>query len=216
MLSDGDRDRLKSYVEPRMKEDVRLIVFTQETECQFCKEAREMAYVLSSISAKVKVEVCDFLQDAEKVKELQIDKIPAIAVLGKRDYGIRFYGVPSGYEFMSLVDAIIDVSTGTTHLTEKTKQRIRALNKAIHIQVFVTPTCPYCPRAVRVAHQLAVESERIKADMVESIEFPQLAQRYSVMAVPKIVINEKIEFAGVLPEEHFVEHVLLAAESAAS
>ena len=216
MIADNDRDKLRLYLEKGMKDDVRLVMFTQEVECEFCKETREIVQLLSSLSGKIKVEVYDFVADAERARELRVDKIPAIVPLGKRDYGIRFYGMPSGYEFMSLVDAIIDVSTGTADLSERTKQAIKAISQPIHIQVFVTPTCPYCQRAVRLAHKLAVGNENIRADMVESVEFPQLAQKYSVMAVPKIVMNEKIEFVGALPEEHFVEHLMMAATSATS
>jgi len=216
IISDSDRERLRNYLEQGVKDDVRLILFTQEIECIFCKETNEIVQLLSSLSGKIKPEVYDFVKDAERAKGLKVDKIPAIIPVGKREYGIRFYGIPSGYEFMSLVDAIIDVSTGNTNLTEKTKQVVKTLNAPVHIQVFVTPTCPFCSKAVRLAHQLAVESTYIRADMVESVEFPQLAQRYAVMSVPKVVMNEKIEFVGALPEEHFVEHLLMAAQIAAS
>lgn len=87
---------------------------------------------------------------------------------------------------------------------------MKSVTKPLHIQVFVTPTCPYCSIAVRTAHQLAIENLNITADMVESIEFPHLANRYSVMAVPKTVINDKIEFVGAPSEEEFVDYVLRA------
>jgi len=202
---------LGRYLEQRMRDDVRLVLFTQEVECAFCKETRQIVQLLSSLSAKIKPEVYDFMRDAERAKEFQVDKIPALMPIGAKDFGMRFYGMPSGYEFMSLVDAIIDASTGTTDLTERTKGIVRSIDRPVHIQVFVTPTCPYCSRAVRLAHKLAVESDYIRADMVESVEFPHLAQRYSVMAVPKVVMNEKVEFVGALPEDHFVEHLLLVA-----
>jgi glutaredoxin len=78
----------------------------------------------------------------------------------------------------------------------------------IHIQIFVTPTCPYCAMAVRFGHQFALECERIKADMIESTEFPHLAQKYSVFGVPKTIINETIFIDGAVPEETFLENVL--------
>ncbi|MFQ6109721.1 MAG: thioredoxin family protein, partial [Candidatus Aminicenantales bacterium] len=64
--------------------------------------------------------------------------------------------------------------------------------------------------AVRLGHQFALESERIRADMVESTEFPHLAQKYSVFGVPKTVINETISVDGAVPEETFLENVLRA------
>jgi len=77
-------------------------------------------------------------------------------------------------------------------------------------QVFVTPTCPCCPLAIRTAHQLAIESNHVRADMIEISEFPYLAQRYAVMSVPKIVINEDYSFIGAQPAEYFVEQILMA------
>ncbi|MEM2905835.1 MAG: thioredoxin family protein [Candidatus Bathyarchaeia archaeon] len=210
LLSDEDTRRLGELFKQRLVNDVRLLTFTQETECQFCKETRSIVEEVASTSDRVKAEVYDFVKDEMKARELGVDKIPAIAVLGKRDYGVRFYGVPSGYEFMPLIEAIIDVSAGTTKLSSATKERLKTVNRPVHIQVFTTPNCPYCPRAVRLAHQFAVENENIRADMVESIEFPQLVYKYRVMGVPKVVINETAEFTGAYPEELFVTHLLQA------
>lgn len=210
MISDKDKEYLKGEFKKSLKEEVTLAVFTQEIECQFCKENRELAEDIAETSDKVKVKVYDFLKDAEKVRELGIDKVPAIAVLGEKDYGIRFYGIPYGYELKSLVEDIINVSRGATNLSEETKEKLRKVNKPVHIQVFVSLTCPYCPIATSLAHKFAFENDYIKSDMVEIGEFPHLAQKYSIMGVPKIVINETVEFVGVLPEDHFVEHVLLA------
>ena len=87
------------------------------------------------------------------------------------------------------------------------------MKDAVHIQVFITLTCPYCPGAVEMAHKLAVESELITADMVESAEFPHLTHKYDVMAVPKVVVNEDIQFEGALPEGEFVGNVMKVLES---
>jgi glutaredoxin-like protein len=150
------------------------------------------------------------------VKEFNIDKIPAIALAGKKGNGIRFYGAPSGYEFATLIEDIVDVSNGKTDLSTQTKDKLQKVTKPIHIQVFTTPTCPYCPRAVRLAHQFAVENSSIVADMVEIMEFPFLGERYSVIGVPKTVINETINFIGALPEERLLEYVLAAQSKAES
>ena len=190
--------------------EVKIRYFTQDFECEFCKETRELLEELTALSHKIRLEVYDFVADAEKAKEFGVDKIPATIVSGKAEYKVRFFGIPSGYEFATLVEDIVDVSRGQSRLPPHLVDKVKSVTKPIHIQVFVTPTCPYCPKAVRTAHQLAIENQNITADMVESIEFPHLANRYSVMAVPKIIINDKIEFVGALPEERFIEYVLKA------
>jgi glutaredoxin-like protein len=109
------------------------------------------------------------------------------------------------------VEAIVSVSKGTTDLSQKTKDVLKDINKPVHIQVFVTLTCPHCPAAAAIAHKLAVENPNIRADVIDSSEFPQLAQKYSVIGVPKIVLNEKVEFMGAFNEDLFAEHAVIAA-----
>jgi glutaredoxin-like protein len=215
-LLDKERLQLKRIFDAKLDGEVKIVMFTQEFECATCKDTKELVMELAELSPKLKAEVYDFLKDKEKAKEFNIDKIPAIALVGKKKYGIRYYGAPSGYEFMALVETIADASTGKTKLSPETKQKLQKVNKPIHIQVFSTPTCPYCPQAVRLAHQFAVENPLIVSDMVEVVEFPFLTERYTVMGVPKIVINETTSFVGALPEERFVEYILIAQSKSES
>jgi len=210
LIPQKERDILTKQFSEKLVNEVRLVVFSQEVPCLFCKETELVVTELAEISPKIKVEKYDFVKDMMKAKEFRIDKIPAIAVIGRKDYGVRFYGIPSGYEFNSLVGAILDVSRAESGLSQKTKDVLKLIDNSVHIQVFVTPTCPLCPAAVRLAHRLAIESDMIWADMVESTEFVPLAQKYSVTGVPKIVINEKFEFNGAVPEDLFVMHVMHA------
>jgi glutaredoxin-like protein len=180
---------------------VRLIMFTQEFECEFCAETRQLVEEIARLSDKVEAEVYNFVTDREKANELGVDKIPAIAVIGAQDYGVRFYGIPAGYEFSSLIQAIRTVSAGRPELlSPEGVQRLARIGSPVHIQVFVTPTCPYCPQAVVLAHQMAVASPMVRADMVEATEFPHLAIKYQVMGVPRTVINEKTHIEGAAPE----------------
>jgi glutaredoxin-like protein len=213
LISKEDQDEIRRIFTERLREEVNVIIFTQEFECDYCKESRMLLTELAQLSnGKVKVQVYDFVKDNTKAQEFKINKIPATLIMGDKLYGIRYFGIPSGYEFSSLIDDIIDVSNRATRLSNSTKEKLKQINKPVNIQVFVTPTCPYCPRAVRLAHQFAMESQFIEADMIESIEFPQLANKYEVMAVPKIVINDSISFEGALPEPQFLDQVLLALE----
>lgn len=124
----------------KLQDPVKLVYFTQEMECQFCEQTRELLEEVAELSDKLSVEVYDFVKDKEKALQYNIDKIPATIVEGNKDYGIRFFGVPSGYEFVTLMESIIDVSTSESGLSEKTKSLVQPINTPIHIQVFVTPT----------------------------------------------------------------------------
>jgi glutaredoxin-like protein len=209
VLIDSQKEIIKKQFE-KLTEEVELIVFTQENECLFCKEARELVVELGTLSPKIKTKVYDFVKNGDEDIKYNIKSIPAIAIIGKEDYGIRYYGMPAGYEFLVLVEDIIDVSRGTTLLSDILKKKISEIKKTIHIQVFVSPTCPYCPKAARIAHQLAIESEFIRSDVIEMTEFPYLVQRYSVMSTPHIVINEDTAFVGAQTIEVFIEQINLA------
>lgn len=196
-----------------LERNVKLIFFTQDFECESCRQSHELLKELADLSDKMSLQVYDFKEDKEIVEKYRIDKIPALAVEGEKDYGIRYFGTPAGYEFTALLENILDVSTGTVELSEETMEELQEIDSLIHIQVFVTHTCPYCPLAVRTAHKLAQANDWIQADMVSATEFPHLANKYDVFSVPKVIINEGIEFEGALPEKHFVQHVLMAASN---
>lgn len=199
--------QVKSFL-TKLVDPVKIVFFTQQLECQFCRETRTLLEELVPLSDKLSLEVYNLILDKEKVAEYKIDKIPAIAVVGSKDYGIRFFGIPAGFEFTSLLEACVMVSTKESGLSPVSKQMLIQLTKPIHIKVFVTLTCPYCPMVVRIADQMAVESDLVSSEMIESSEFPHLSNRYGVMAVPKTIINESVILEGALPEEEFIQRVL--------
>lgn len=203
-------DSLKKEIEPMLAKlirNVKLVYFTQKTECRFCTETRELLTELSDLSPMIELEILDYQADRLRAEELGIDKIPATVVMADENRGIRFFGIPSGYEFASLLDAINMVSSSKTDLSQETQTFLDNLQTDIHLQVFVTPTCPYCPGAVTLAHRMAHYSPRVKADMLEATEFPHLARKYNVMGVPRTVINESVFLEGAAPEAMLVEKI---------
>jgi glutaredoxin-like protein len=211
LIPDDKKELLTNEFKEKLETPVRILIFTQEIECRFCSETRQLAQEMATLSDKITAEVYDFVADADKAKEYDIDKIPALAIIGKKDYGVRIYGIPYGYELQTLIEAVINVSRGKTDLTDKTKKILSEVTAPVHIQVFVSLTCHHCPIAAAVAHKLAVESDFVRADVIDGSEFPQLSQKYAVMGVPKIIINEKTEFVGAFNEDLFAEYVLLGA-----
>jgi glutaredoxin-like protein len=119
---------------------VKLINFTQELECQFCRETRKLLKEVSELSDKVSLEVYNFQLDKEKVSQYGVDKIPATVIEEDKDYGIRYYGMITGYEFATLLQDIVDASKRESGLSQNTKEQLKKLNQKIHLQVFTTPT----------------------------------------------------------------------------
>jgi glutaredoxin-like protein len=211
LLPEDKKELLRNDFKMRLVDPVKIVMFTQEMECRYCNETRRLAEELATASDKITTEVYDFVKDQAKAKELGIERIPALAIIGKRDYGVRYYGIPYGYELQTIIEAIINVSKGQTDLSEKTKAVLKDVKTPVNIKVFVTLTCPHCPGAAAIAHKLAIECDLIKADVIESSEFPDVALKYNVIGVPKIVINDKVDFMGEFNEDLFAEHVLLGS-----
>lgn len=212
LINEKDVEHLRETFADRLRSDVTLMFFTQEHECMYCRETRAFLEELVALSDKLHLEVYDLVADADVAKEHGVDKIPAIKVMGEFDHGVRYFGMPMGYEFTVIVEDIIDVSWGTVDVDPETMGLILPIDERLHIQVFVSPTCPYCPQMVRSAHKFAVLNPNITADMVEMTEFPQLVQKYDVMGVPKTIINEEFTVEGAYPERAFAEYVRHASE----
>ncbi len=189
---------------------VEVLYFTQENACPACMNQQRVLEEIVKHTNKIELKIFDFVRDSDKVTKYNIDKIPATAVIGKKDYGIRFYGLTSGYEFQSLIEAIVIVATGKSGISSEFEEMIRHITQPVHIEVMTTLTCPYCPRAVHTAMQLAMVGDSIRADTVEIAEFPQLAQRYDVTGTPKTIINETHSFVGALPVDRVYLEVLKA------
>lgn len=148
LISERDKTYLRDRFQKELQDEVKIVYFTQRElplfvpgqECHYCRETREILEEVSSLSEKLHLEVHDFVADGEVVQKYRIDKIPATVLAGAADYGVRYYGIPSGYEFSTLIESLIDVSRGASALSQETREELRKLDRDVHIQVFVTPT----------------------------------------------------------------------------
>ena len=139
LLKESDKEAVRERFS-ELQSDVKIINFTQTIECMYCSETRSLLEEIAGLSDKISLDVYNFITDEEKVKEFNIDKIPATVIMGEKDYGIRYYGIPSGYEFSSLLEDISMVSSGDSGLTQETKDQLHFLTDPMHLQVYVTPT----------------------------------------------------------------------------
>ena len=140
ILGDDVTAQLKTEFE-KLKNPVRLAVFTQALAEPETEQVKRLVEEVAALSPQLSAESYNFVLDKEKAEAMKIARIPAIAVLGaEKDYGIRLYGLPSGYEFGTLIDAILDVSSGDSGLSPETRAALKELGQPVHLQVFSTPT----------------------------------------------------------------------------
>jgi glutaredoxin-like protein len=139
IISEKDQKKLKDIFKS-LANDVKMLFFTQEFECEHCKMAKGLLEEVAALSEKITLETHDFVKESDLAKKYGIDKIPATILLGDRDYGIRFYGVPAGYEFTSLIEDIIDVSKRDAGLPKELLNELSKVDKPVHIQILISPT----------------------------------------------------------------------------
>jgi glutaredoxin-like protein len=214
ILQEKDRQVLQGRLS-ELPNTVKLVVFTTNQQPETSELISQLMQELVSLSGgKLTLEQHALEAEPTVAQEYGIKHAPAIVVRTEdKDYGIRYLGMPAGFEFASLIGAIEDVGKGDPGLSPDSRLMLANLRNPVHIRVFVTYGCPYCPAAVRMAHKLAMASDLITAEGISSEDFPELANQYGVMAVPKTVINDRHSFEGALPEPAFVQQVLRGASS---
>lgn len=211
LLSGQDRATVQKHLEG-LTHQVTLLLFTQTIGApETVHLARQVVNELAELSSRITVEEVNLVLDRDRAAQFGIENVPAIVLLkDAADTRMRFLGVPAGYEFMSLVEAVTLAGTDGSGLLDSSKALLATVSAPLNIKVFVTPTCVYCPRAVTTAHRMAVESPLVTATCIEATEFPELSRQFRVTGVPKTVANE-IEIVGALPEEDFVAGLLKAS-----
>lgn len=210
LLSERDRQTVRAHL-AGLTHDVTLLFFTQTIAApETVLIARQVVDEVASLSERISVEEVNLILEKERSQQFGIDRIPGIALLKDGvDTRMRFLGAPAGYEFSSLVEAVALAGGDDSGLTDDSKRVIAEKATApIDIKVFVTPTCHFCPRAVTLAHRMAVESPNISATCVEASEFHDLSRQYRVTGVPKTVSSSGAEIIGALPEDEFVRGLL--------
>lgn len=213
LIRDEDKNYLSEEFKKYVTNDVDIVVFTTtKQECKYCKETIELASEVSELSDKIHLVKYTMEDNKEEATKFKVEKAPTTIVTkhGSTDGRVRYSGLPSGYEFGSLIEDLKNVSKWEADISSKALEIIKKIDKPVTIKVFVTPTCPYCPKAVGTAHKFAILNENITGEMVESLEFEAEAEQAGVSSVPHILINGEVEFVGAYPDDQFAEYVLEA------
>jgi len=206
-----------SEIFSHMQEPVQVLFFGKDEDCDYCDDTQQLLEEVTGLSDKIELNIYNLTEDKAIAQQFKMDRAPGFVIAGKEgeqilDYGIRYAGIPSGHEFSSLINTVLLVSGRDSKLGEDIRDMLKDLDQPVNMLVFVTPTCPYCPQAVVLAHQMALESPMIEAEMIEATEFPDLSMRFNVSGVPQTTINEGAgTIVGAVPEGNMIAEILRAA-----
>jgi glutaredoxin-like protein len=203
-----------------IQEPVQILYFGLQDQCDTCAETQQLLEEVAAVNAKIEITIYDLQTNRDIAEKFNVTNAPSIVIAAKNDadvknLGIQFLGTPSGYEFSTLINDVLAVSRRDSGLSDTTREFLKQLDRPVHLQVFVTPSCPYCPRAVLLAHQMAMENpQMIRAEGVEAMEFPELANRFNVRGVPQTVINSGAGIVvGAVPEQNLLAEIMRALQN---
>jgi Glutaredoxin-like domain protein len=178
--------------------------------CHYCTDTKLLTKLIAEINPKINVIYNNLQTNIEIARKYNITKAPVIILEKGNKNNIRYFGIPAGFEFPVFVETIASFANNFTKLSNATKEKLKIINRPVTIRVLVTLSCPYCPIAARLSNYFAIFNENIISEIIDVNEFEEFAIKYDVSAVPKIVINDKIELLGAHPEPKLVEAVLKA------
>ncbi len=207
-------DTIKGQVSPlfgQIVNPVEVLLFVSKENCEYCNDTRQLLEEVVGLSTQLHLSVHDVQDDPKMAGQFHVDKTPMFVITYKEgdrfiDTGIRYAGIPAGHEFNTLIQDILLVAGRDSGLKPATREFLKNLKQPLDLQVFVTTSCPYCPQAVVLAHRMAFENPAmVRAEGVESMEFPDLADQFNVSGVPQTTINSgKGMLMGAVPEANLL------------
>lgn len=207
LISEDNKEYLKTEFNRNLKRNVEILYFEENgNESDYLLQTKELLKEVVSLNDKLSltVETCD---NDNKMKLEGLDLCPSIKIKSDRSGFVNFYGIPAGHEFTSLVEAINDMGSDDLSLPDDVVEELKGIKDTVDIKVFVTHGCPYCPGAVRNAHQFSLVNENIKGSMVDANYFDSLSRKHKVSSVPHIVVNDKSAFSGNMPPKRFLDRI---------
>jgi glutaredoxin-like protein len=203
-----------------LKKPVSILFFGSKMRaCEYCEHTLSLLNEVAELSDRISVQVFDIDEDPEASQKYGVERVPGIVITAQdrneiTNYGLHFSGIPAGHEFSSLIQSMLMVSRGDSGLSQPAREYLKALTQPVELQVFVTPSCPYCPQAVGLAQQMAMENPLVKAEMVEAMEFFELSNSFGVSGVPHTIINQgQGEIVGAVPETALLNEIKRVVKS---
>lgn len=223
-MHEDDIRELKHCLASRLVQPVQLLVFLRKKNLlqhlhlqrpHYCRETGRIAEQLASLNPLLDIKIYHYDTDTEAFETHAVTRTPCIIASGP-GVQLRHYGVPVGYELSGLLEQLTAASQQTLQLADETIAALARLDRPVHIQVFGTASCPFCPLAVYTASQFAAASPHIRAESLDAAEFPDLVQQYDIKAVPRVVINGQVNGVGALCEADLLALVQQAAQLVAT
>ncbi|OGW36615.1 MAG: hypothetical protein A2010_03325 [Nitrospirae bacterium GWD2_57_9] len=209
MIDENLIDQMQNSLS-RMKNPVRLILFTRDMGCEACPDALKLARSVKAKAPKIALEVYDQVMDRDKAEQYGVERVPTLVVQGGNGRLIRFSGLVEDVFLKILLETILSASEGKIWFPENIRRTLGHLEKDVPIQVFVETDCAQCRPVAETAIGLAFESDLISADVVIASSFPDLIRKHSIKTLPKTIFGANLHMDGHVTEGQFLEMIFEA------
>lgn len=196
LLNDGLRAQLKGVL-ARLEKNVTLVSIVDESNSKSI-ELRDLILDIADLDERVSAEIYSKGENIEVENEIHADKYPVVALLdnNKKYSGVKFHGVPGGHELNSFILAIYNLGSAGQQISEETLNNIKKIDKDINIKVCVSLSCHLCPDVVVSSQRIAIENEKVEAEMIDISKFKEIKDKFKVMSVPAIIVNDEQIYFG--------------------
>ena len=201
MLSSDIKHKLTNIFSERLKDDIEIVLDLNIDEIS--NDVENLVKEIAETSNKIKV-----LEE-----NLNLGLKPAIRIRKKGYNNFTYFGLPSGGEFQTFIEAMIYISTDEHKIPSREAEFAKDIDKKVDIKLFVTKSCGWCPPTIKQALGFSIINKNIFVNVIDAYDFPTEAQKYNVSTVPKIVINDKVEFIGHRSENEFLGYIFSAVGS---
>lgn len=196
LLNDGLRVQLKGVL-ARLEKSVTLVSVVDESNSKSI-ELRDLILDIADLDERVSAEIYNKGENIEVENKIHADKYPVVALLdsNKKYSGVKFHGVPGGHELNSFILAIYNLGSVGQQISEETLNNIKKIDKDINIKVCVSLSCHLCPDVVVSSQRIAIENEKVEAEMIDISNFKAIKDKFKVMSVPAIIVNDEQIYFG--------------------
>jgi glutaredoxin len=220
MISMRDQNTLRQRFSRELKSRLRIDFFTRHPgaifipgrECVYCDDVQTMLEELAALSPRISLTIHEYEAAEKTAAALGVDNVPAIVLRGQANRPLRFFGMPSGAQWPGFVESLFETASGIVQLKPETAGALRKLRSNVTLKILVTPACPHSALMSRLALKLGLQSVRVKVDVIEVAEFPEVIAQVGAPVVPVTVINDTFATPGVLDEADLALALLTAAE----
>jgi len=185
---------------------LKLVLIAPEAKSEPCEELTSL--MEDVCKANPNIIFSSFKEGSEDIPPLDppVELYPTLLVLDPegKEHGTRFVGAPSGRILITLSLVAQMITTGSSGLEEAMLQRVKAL-PVNDLRVLVTPQAPNIEGSLEAVARFAYASENIKTSIVEIIQFPDIAERYRVIDMPKMLSNEDLRYTGAFTLEEAIQ-----------